>query len=355
MKAVLPLTLVATALAAVVFASLASSHSDVVVHLDTAKGLAYVRDSHTGRVMAFQPTAAELGTMKIGDLVKADWKAGTLSELKGVKRTAALVQPDYGEPCCNVVVVAKDKAIANGLLSGLVTDGGKPYDAVAPFHGVIVVKDSKSGKYHVLDTAVLSEKEAPAGSPQLMEMSKLLDEVKVDTPVWVNGKYGMFKQGNALYGFKLRGADNDGGPWVVEPDSKAQGRYGIVRTNWHAKSGSAYQSIKVYLPGKRDADEYHENWKTEHSVMEGEYDVYINGMILEKVPIKAGHATRILMGALHSTAPYAQQLHILDTSDKKVMSIQGGQTIALPIGTYHLKVGTRTINIEVKENEVTEF
>jgi hypothetical protein len=165
----------------------------------------------------------------------------------------------------------------------------------------------------------------------------------------------MFKQGETMYAFKVRGADNDGGPWVIEPDPEAVGRYGMVRTNWHEKASSNHQSIKVYLPGKRDADEYHEVWKTKHSVMEGEYDIMINGMVLEKVPVKAGHATRILMGALHSTAPYAQQLHIMDTKDRAVRTLQGGETVALPIGTYHLKVGTRTINVEIKENEVTEF
>lgn len=352
MKTALLVSLGLSAFAALPFFS---SHSDLIVNVDKAKGLAYVRDSHTGKVMAFKATAAEVESLKIGDEAKVDWKAGTLSELKGVKKAAALVQPDNIDPCCNVVVVAKDRAIANGLLSGIVTGGGKPYDAVAPFHGIIVVKDSKSGQYYVLDTAVLSEKEAPAGSPPNFLMSKVIDEVKVDSPVWINGKYGMFKQGETTYAFKIRGADNDGGPWVIEPDPEAVGRYGMVRTNWHEKSSPNHQSIKVYLPGKRDADEYHEVWKTKHSVMEGEYDIVINGMVLEKVPVKAGYATRILMGALRSTAPYAQQLHIMDTKDRAVRTLQGGETVALPIGTYHLKVGTRTINIEVKENQVTDF
>lgn len=352
MKTALLVSLGLSAFAAVPFIS---SHSDLIVSVDKAKGLAYVRDSHTGRVMAFKATANEIESLKIGDLAKVDWKAGTLSELKGVKKTTALVQPDTIEPCCSVVVVAKDRAIANGLLSGIVTGGGKPYDAVAPFHGIIVVKDSKTAQYYVLDTAVLSEKEAPAGSPPNLLMSKVIDDVKVDSPVSINGKYGMFKQGDALYAFKIRGADNDGGPWVIEPDEKAKGRYGIIKTNWHEKVGSGHQSIHVYLPGKTDEYEYREYWKTEHSIMEGEYDVWINGALLEKMPVKAGHATRILLGALNSTAPFAQQLHIYDAKDRKVRSIQGGETVALPIGTYHLKVGTRTVNVEVKENEVTEF
>ncbi len=152
-----------------------------------------------------------------------------------------------------------------------------------------------------------------------------------------------------------RRGDKAANPWVVEPDDKAQGRFGLIRTNWHEAVGSGYQNIFVHLPGKRDVSEYKENFKREHGVMEGEYDISINGAFLEKVPVKAGHSTRILMGALNSTAPYANQLHILDSKDRRVGEIQGGETIALPIGTYQVKVGTRTIKIEIKENEVTKF
>ncbi len=326
-----------------------------VIGVDAVKGTVSVRSNYTGRVM--QVKSADLAkTLKVGDAIDADAEMKAVTSVKGVARTAALVEPDYVEPCCSVVTIAKDKAIANALLSGVVTTGGKPYDAVAPFHGIIVAKDKTTGAFHVLDTSVMVAQERPTGATASpMTMSKTIDEIKVDDPIWINGKYGAFKSKRVTYAFKLRGAETDGGPWVIEPDSEAVGRYGVVRTNWHEKSSSNHQSIKVYLPGKRDADEYHEVWKTKHSVMEGEYDIMINGMVLEKVPIKAGHATRILMGALRSTAPYAQQLHIMDTKDRAVRTLQGGETVALPIGTYHLKVGTRTVKVEVKENELTEF
>ena len=54
-------------------------------------------------------------------------------------------------------------------------------------------------------------------------------------------------------------------------------------------------------------------------------------------------------------AKFANQLKILDSKDRPVNAIQGGTVIALPIGTYHLKVGTRTIKVEIKENETTEL
>lgn len=144
-------------------------------------------------------------------------------------------------------------------------------------------------------------------------------------------------------------------PWVVEPDTRATGRYGILVTPWIQGTSSGHQRIYVYLPGKRDKDEYHEDWKTEHRLFEGDYDVMVNGMVLEKVPVKPGHATRILLGAIKFTGSFSQQLSILDVNGGKVRTIQGGETVSLPIGDYQVKVGTRTVKVEIEENKTTEF
>ncbi len=328
-----------------------------VTNVDAAKGTVSVRNNFTGRLM--QVNSAELAkTLKAGDALDADADMKQVTSIKGVTKMAALVEVDALDPCCAIVTIAKDKSIANSLLSGIISTGGKPYDAVAPFYGVVIAKDTKTGVFHVLDTSVqvLRNPATADRNASKMAMSKAIDDLKVDDPVWISGKHGMFKSKGITYGFKLRGADsNDGQPWVVEPDAKAAGRFGIIRTKWHERIGSGFQAIYVYLPGKRDADEYHEFFKTEHSVMEGEYDIKINGMMLENVPIKSGHSTRILMGGLQSTAAFANQLVIHDSKDRRVNAIQGGNIIALPIGIYHLKVGTRTVKVEIKENEITQF
>ncbi|MEX2244125.1 MAG: hypothetical protein WD716_09805 [Fimbriimonadaceae bacterium] len=348
--------LVLLPLVAIAFASSFGAPCCSVVSVDALKGTVQVRNNFTGRLM--QINSAELAkTLKAGDALDADADMKSVTSIKGAARAAALVEPDAAAPCCFIVTIAKDKSIANALLSGIVSTGGKPYDAVAPFYGVVIAKDLTTGVFHVLDTSIqIATAEPPSdakASP--MTMSKSIDDLKVDDPVWISGKHGMFKSKGVTYSFKLRGAESDGGPWVVEPDPKAVGRFGNIRTVWHAKTSSAFQTINVYLPGKRDKDEYHSYFKTEHSVMEGEYDFKINGVFLENVPVKAGHATRILLGALHWTAPFANQLIIHDSKDRRVNAIQGGIIIALPIGTYHLKVGTRTVKVEIKENEITEF
>ena len=361
-----PIIAVALPLAGIGVASMLIEPCCSVIGKDMAKGTVSVRNRFTGLVK--QISSAELArSLKIGDELDADPAMSRIVSIKGVAKTVSLQEPDAVEPCCGVVSIAKDKQIANGLLSGIMTNAGKPYDAVAPFHGVVIAKDLTSGVLHVLDTSVdgvtpindIKGQVNPAGPITEMRrtMSKVIDKVKVGDPVWVTGGYGSLRVDGSKYAFMLRGAEPVGSikAWVMEPDPKAEGRYGIVRTNWHEKVGSGYQAIKVFLPGKRDADEYSEFFKKEHSVMEGEYDIVINGAQLEKVPVKAGHATRILLGALRSTAKYENQLAIHDSKGRPVAKIQGTETIALPIGTYQMKVGTRMVKVEIKENEVTNF
>jgi hypothetical protein len=144
-------------------------------------------------------------------------------------------------------------------------------------------------------------------------------------------------------------------PWRLQVDAKAEGRFGIIRTPWHAKTNQAYETITVFRPGKRDAHEYQEHFKQEHSVLEGEYDVSINGMVLERLPVKAGHASVIQLGALRSMAEYARQLAILDSEDREVARIQGGEVISLPVGTYHVRVGTQSVDVKIEDGQLTDF
>ena len=74
-SALRPVALVSVAATVMALAyAAASSHSDLVVRIDAAKGLVSVRDAHTGRVKAFQASAADLASLKVGDEVKANWK-----------------------------------------------------------------------------------------------------------------------------------------------------------------------------------------------------------------------------------------------------------------------------------------
>lgn len=357
----MPLAACALPLAAIAVAASLAEPCCGVVRTDVAKGLVTVRNRFTGQVKNIND-AGLAASLKAGDAIDADAGMGRVTSIKGIARTAALIEPDYAEPCCGIVAVAKDRSIANGLLQGIVTMAGKPYDAVAPFHGVVIAKNNSTGALHVLEMAVDMQAGAQpitAGKPQITAMrtmSKMIDEVKAGDPVDIQGNYGVVRAKGGHYAFKLRGAEGkDKQPWKIEPDPKAEGRYGFVRTDWIEGTSTSNRVLFVYLPGEREKYEYYEVFKTEHSIVEGEYDIKVNGAIIEKVPVKAGNVTRIIMGALRSTGPSSQALFVHDMKGRQVQMMMGGEVVSLPIGTYQVKVGTRMIKIEIKEGEVTDF
>lgn len=356
-----------------------------VVKADAARGMVTLRNRYTGRVM--QVSSPELAqSLKVGDVLDADPEMRQVISVNGIARTVALQEPAGLEPCCNVVGVIKDRAAVQALLGavfgepindatmpagsfdalkskvkgidavkGIQADFRSVLDRAEPVNGIILAQDKLTGALHMLNASVTDPNTMGSVAAPITSSTRIGDPVSIDTTTGV----ATVKTQTGMYAFGLTGvkksASTSANPWVVEPDPKAVGRNGIVKTSWHEKSGSGYQRIRVYLPGKRDKEEYYENWKTEHTVLEGEYDVSINGVFLSNVPVKVGHATRILLGALHSTAAYANQLAIHDANDNFCNKIQGGEIIALPVGKYHVKVGTRTIEIEIKENEVLDF
>src|SRR5437016_2375260 len=65
-----------------------------VIGVDTARGLATIRDNKTGRTWQFEAGAATLGALKIGAQVEADLPAGRTISIGGVERAYALNEPD---------------------------------------------------------------------------------------------------------------------------------------------------------------------------------------------------------------------------------------------------------------------
>jgi hypothetical protein len=354
-----------------------------VVGIDAAKGSVSIRNRFTGRLMQIKDAslAAEL---KLGDAVDADGAMRQITMVKGAAKTAALIEPDGIEPCCSVVAVVKDKAAMEALLGAMFAEpvgnpaepvndirgkarGAAPINDIVskihgaePISGIVVATNTTTGALHVLNLSVADANSMEAVSAPITSGVKIGDPVYLDP---VNG-IGMMKSAGETYAFNLRGIKKTAepvgakGPWVIEPNPEMKGRFGRIVTKWHEKTSSGHEAINVYLPGtdpKTGKAEYTEYWKTDHDQMEGEYDVSINGAMLKNLPVKAGHNTRILMGALRSTAAWGNILYVHDVNDKEISSLQGTEVLALPIGTYHLKVGTRMVPIVISEDELIEF
>jgi hypothetical protein len=389
-------TLAVIVCAAPLFAFVQRDARSKVISVNAVTGAVMARDTKTGRTFAFTVTADVAATLKPGDDVVADFGGMRVTSVKGATRTPPIREPDPSEPCCGVVAFATDSAALEALLRGLsgaepvgannaanpnmdtgsalksllsrvsnaepvntnsatldfrsLLRGAEPItgiiDPVEPVTGIALLRDLASGAYHVVAVSGTS----PPGVIGSGATASIDDKAGV----------ALFRSNNQTYSHPLyrpgRSGTESKGPWVITPNAQLRGIIGRLVTKFPDKTDSSGRLIYVYEPGKTSDHVSVSAVGEDQDIVEGEYDVKVMRVTVPNVPIKKGHETRLLIGAL-TFAGRDQSLHyVFDaTGQKQMFQIIGYEIIAVPAGTYSLKAGTRVIPFVVKDGEVTEL
>ncbi|MEX2244123.1 MAG: hypothetical protein WD716_09795 [Fimbriimonadaceae bacterium] len=357
-------------------------------------GVVTARETKTGRTFQFTVPADVAAGLKAGDAVDVNFGGMRVTGVKGAVRTAQIREPDPVEPCCSVVAFATDSAALEALLRGLsgaeptgATNAANPnmdtgsalkallsrvsnaepvgatsatldfrsllrtadpingiIDPVEPINGIALLRDLSSGAYHVV---------AVSGTPPPGAIGSAAT-VAVDNRAGV----ALFRSGGQTYSHPLlrpaQGGSANKGPWVITPNARLSGIMGRLVTKFPEKTDSSGRLIYVYAPGTTEDHVSVAATGEDQDIVEGEYDVKVMRVTVPNVPIKKGHETRLLIGAL-TFAGRDQSLHYVfdSTGQKQLFQIIGYEIIAVPAGTYSLKAGNRVIPFEIKDGEVT--
>jgi hypothetical protein len=367
-----------------------------VLFVEPVTGVVTARETKTGRTFQFAlPTDVTSG-LKVGDAVDVDLGGMRITGVKGAARTAQIREPDFQEPCCAVVAFATDSAALEALLRGL--SGAEPVgannaanpnmdtgsalkallgrvsnaepvgansatvdfrsllagagpingiiDPAEPVGAIVLLRNVTTSAYHVV---------AVSGTPSQGAIGS-------GAAVAVDERSGVafFRANNQTYSHPLlrpsQGDQANKGPWVITPNAQLKGIMGRPVTRFPVKTDSAGRVISVYAPGTTRDHVSMAVLGEDQDIVEGEYDVKVMRVTVPKVPIKKGHETRLLIGAL-AFAGKDQALHyVFDAAgQKQLFYMIGYEIIAVPAGTYSLKAGTRVIPFVVKDGEVTEL
>jgi hypothetical protein len=233
------------------------------------------------------------------------------------------------------------------LLRGAVPINGI-IDPAEPVSGIALVRDITTGAHHVV---VISGTPPPG----------VIGSAMTGSGIAIDGKSGfaVFRSNNQAFTYPLYrpGADSlRKGPWVITPNAQLRGIIGRLVTKIPEKVESSGRLIYVYAPGTTSDHVSMAVLAEDQDIVEGDYDVKVMRVTVPNVPIKKGHETRLLIGAL-AFAGKDQALHyVFDAEGKKQLFYMiGYEVIAVPAGTYSLKAGTRVIPFIVKDGEVTEL
>ena len=387
-------TLAVIVCAAPLFAFVQQNARSKVISVNAASGVVMARDTKTGRTFVFTVTADVAATLKPGDDVVADLGGMRVTSVKGAARTAQIREPDAIEPCCGVVAFATDSAALEALLRGLsgaeptgannapnpnmdtgsalksllarvsnaepvgatsatvdfrsLLRGSEPIngiiDPVEPVNGIALLRDLDSGAYHVVAVSGTP----PPGVIGSGATSSIDDKTGV----------ALFRSNNQTYSHPLyrpSARSENKGPWVVTPDAALRGIQGRLVTNFPENTDGTGRQVYVFSPGTTEQVSY-QGTGGDHELIEGGYDVKIEEVTLKNVPIKRGHETRILVGALAFAARGQSFIAIFDaTGETQLFQMLGYEVKGMPAGTYSLKAGSRVVPFEIKDGEVTEL
>ena len=366
-----------------------------VLFADPVNGIVTARETKTGRTFQFTLPADVVAGLKAGDAVDVDLGGMRVTGVKGAARTAQIREPESLEPCCGVVAFATDSAALEALLRGLtgaepvgannaanpnmdtgsalkallsrvgnaepvgansatvdfksLLKGAEPINSIIdpaePVGAIVLLRDLSSSAYHVV---------AVSGTPPPGAIGSGATAV-VDERSGV----ALFRANNQTYSHPLyrpaRSGPENKGPWVLTANAELKGMMGKLVTNFPTETDGTSRGVWVYNVGTADQVSYMVVGEP-HNIIEGEYDVKVNDVRLSRVPIKRGHETRILIGAVKFAAGGQNRRAIFDASGKtELFRMNENETGGLPQGTSSLKAGTRVVTFEIKDGEITEL
>jgi hypothetical protein len=364
-----------------------------VLFADPVNGVVTARETKTGRTFQFTLPADVASGVKVGDAVDVDLGGMRVTGVKGAARTAQIREPDSSEPCCNVVAFATDSAALEALLRGLsgaeptgATNAANPnmdtgsalkallarvsnaepvgansatvdfrsllkgvepingaVDPAEPVGAIVLLRNITTNAYHVV---------AVSGTPPPGAIGS-------GATAAIDERSGLayFRASNQTFSHPLyrpaKGGPENKGPWEITPDASLKGITGKLLTNFPQDTDGAWRGVWVYNVGTTDQVSYMVIGEP-HVIVEGEYDVKVNDVKLLRVPIKKGHVTRILLGALKFAAGGQNRRSIWDASGKtELFQMNEYETVGIPQGTYSIKAGSRVVTFEIRDGEVT--
>jgi hypothetical protein len=290
-----------------------------IVLVDHTSRLVSAKNPETDQVFHFRADILDIRSLRVGDLVSADFESGRITGIAGANRDYAMLMRD-GDDCC----VVRDIDETSGMAVAIDPNSGEAYrfkvaadDIGSVTEGATVAIDPSSGGVTV------GSFEPIHGAADKIEAHLEPDWQDVCCPAMPNAQ--------------LTGATGRLAIATME-DSKAF-------------------SIQVY---KAATDERSKSWYSNEgltaNLLPGKYDVVVNGMKLEDVYLGRGMDTQIRTGALNimlesgtSWAVYRKD------GETRVAADYGSAKIVLPIGTYFVALAGDMMEVAIIDGRVTDF
>ncbi len=380
-------------------------HCCNIIAMDNTKNFVVARDNTTGLLYQFKADALDMKAIKKGDAVNINAVSKKITGISGAVRNYTVIQPDKAQPVGILAIMQIDNAepindivtpkintatpisdivsiqIDNAEpISGIITPKinnaqpvGKPtLNNAGPINSfAIVTAKGKSGKTFQFKVPAAIAKTLKVGDPAYAEpvnniqinYLEPVNGMKINSASPINdfaivqSSYGNSNGQMNSYGYPATSGDGTAGntnatdKWVITPVATMKGVLGRLDINFPA---DAERNILFYKPADNDYITSVSRNDKVYTIAPGEYRITISNVPIDNVPIQKAHETRIKMGFLNVVSDGDWHLYD-DTKEKAYTSGNKPKKIALPIGSYQLKLGTEFFPVIIKDKELVEL
>lgn len=354
-----------------------------IIAKDIKTNLVVARDKTTGRLSCFKTDNLDINGIRKGDAVTINLQSKKITSIGGAVRNYNILQPDNAEPLGILTTLRIDNAepLGNTQVDKAKPLGATPCcgivsiepDPLEPCCSVVSFKNNSSGALSRFKAPKNISSTLKVGQPVYadpvngLKINNLepVNGMKINNVEPVNGlaivqsPYGNNNGGMSSYGYpassgnETTGNSNASDKWVITPVPNMKGVLGKLNSSFPA---GVRWTMDIYTQTENKMVNLitsNHNIKTS-SLSPGEYAIKFTGVQLENVPVEKGKETRIKAGFLNVVSDGSWDLY--DAAKEHIhTSNTKPEKIALPVGSYQLKMGGQYYPVVIKDKETVEF
>ena len=322
-----------------------------ISNINSAAGIVLVRNNTTGRLQQFHADAIDIKALRANDLVSENAESKKITSINNAGRTYALVEPDYGSPCCSIINISPDPA---GPCCTIVTAKSLSNSNTTSFSVPLAI----SKKLKINQAVSIMQAIPPDGNKfQPVDGNKFQP---VDGYAILQLAAG---SGVATYSYPITNGDKHTMPDKDVSLQKTNSSGYEITDNPSIKGATGKICVRlpddaVYVIGVYTAtDNKYLNVFTKGEnirLLPGVYKITLSSVGVPDVEVKKGGETRLKAGVLNLTSALICKLY--DQTENTYFDVlQGPKKIGLPEGTYKIDLNGQFQEITIKDGEVTDF
>lgn len=328
-----------------------------IIARDIKNNLVVARDNGTGRLTCFKTDNLDIKAISKGDAVTINLQSKKITAISGTIRNYSIIQPDKAEPVGILAALRIDNAEpVNEIVTPKINNASpccgivsiEP-DPAEPITGIVTFKNNSTG--------VMSQFRAPKNISSTLRVGNPVYAEPVNGFAIVQSSYGNSNGQMASYGYPATsgggatGNENEAEKWVITPVSTMKGVLGRLNINFPA---DVERNILIYQPADNKYITSVSYNDKSFTIAPGVYRFVLESVPVENVPIQKGHETRLKMGFLNVVSEGDWHLYN-DTKEMQYTSGNKPKKIALPVGSYQVKLGGQFYPFVIKDKETVEY